>query len=201
MNKYHLHNYRETWIDVTGIHKRWTEIDDSYLYNIHRKIERSGNRFPAQALYYCQQEVTRRKGIKMNHYQQPQMPAMPAQHYGDSMNMTERPVQIVTRIKDEQLPEYFLKKVRWFENGEDFKVIGIKTYGIGSGKQLTLMPIKGGQKIELDAHDVDIVKQIAVYAYQHKNGDINYSSKVIAPSVMKKQGIKKIESATKYFDA
>ena len=94
-----------------------------------------------------------------------------------------------------------MKKVRYFENGEDYKVISIHAGVSTRRKQLTLMPLKGGSSaIELDAHEVEIVKQIAVYAYQHKSGEITYSSVQYTPYTMKKKGLKKIESATKYFD-
>lgn len=192
MNKYSRHDYQNSWLDSRGHHQKWSSIDNDYLRNIHKKIKFLTNTFPSSALIACELELRSRQ---MSYPLNPHGPNTP------KYEQAIVPVQIIPRIKDEELLSYFGKKVLLGDGVTTGTVVAIrhsKSQGLNRPPQLEIRLATSSMNI--DAHEVTVVKQIAVFGYQHKNGEITWTSKDILPSVLKKQGLKKLDSATRYFD-
>lgn len=210
-------DYKRFWYDANSRPILWPGITDDHLANIIKMVKRegwySGNCEPWQRAAYNMAHVEMNKRLKAREAKpmnytiklpdgvQVKEELMNYETKDNSYPMPDRP-----EIATESLPQYFGRKVK-LGNGKKGKVVGIyhpdyqeeHTYR----HQLRVRIVTPGMKpsyVLTDANQVELVEVLTVYAYQAKNGTIEWTSKVYTPTQLKSRSLKKLPNATKYID-
>lgn len=215
------HDYSCGWIDSSRSFIKWQDIDDRYLYNIHRKIQRSPNNFPG-ALRYCEEELRRRKPkikveidrgcldrIQETYNCRSQIDPMVLKNYceqdvknimeANNMNAEQTtPTSTKSMILDSELGKYFNQKVIT-PSGDKGRVIQLNVHNSGMN-QLIIKLQANGKQVGLNANEVQLVDVVKVYCYQLKDGTIELTSKQRSAQSMKRQGVKHLANGDKEID-
>lgn len=108
-------------------------------------------------------------------------------------------------VKAEDLPKYFNRKVK-LKDGKKGIVIAIYSEQYrteGEIKHQIRVMIDGPYKHSYhltDANQVELIDVLTVFAYQSKDGTIEWTSKNYIDATLKRKGMKRLPNATKYID-